>query len=167
VVNAGRDSIILEGGNLTLTPTVTGNDLTYLWTGTPAPINLSSTTALNPIASPINDITYTLKATARGGCARTDEVFIKVLKYPIIPNTFTPNNDGIHDFWVIKYLESYPDCRVQVFTRAGQLVFESRRYLKPWNGTLDGKSLPFDTYYYVIEPGTGRKPITGYVTIVK
>jgi gliding motility-associated-like protein len=167
VVNAGRDSIILEGGNLVLTPTVTGNDLTYLWTGTPAPLNLSSTTVLNPVASPSNDITYTLKATARGGCSATDNVFIKVLKYPVIPNTFTPNNDGVHDFWVIKYLESYPDCRVQVFTRAGQLVFESRRYLKPWNGTAAGASLPFDTYYYIIEPGTGRKPITGYVTIVK
>ncbi len=167
VVNAGRDSVILQGGNLVLTATASGNDLTYLWTGTPAPINLSSSTVLNPLVSPVEDIYYTLKVTARGGCADTNGVFIKVLKYPIIPNTFTPNNDGVHDTWVIKYLESYPDNRVQVFTRAGQLVFESKRYMKPWDGTVNGKSLPFDTYYYIIEPGTGRIPMTGYVTIVK
>ncbi len=168
IAYAGRDSVILEGGNIKLTPTVSGNDLTYLWTGTPAPINLSDIHALNPIASPINDITYTLFVTGRGGCpAPAVKVFIKVLKYPVIPNTFTPNNDGVHDTWVIKYLESYPDARVQVFTRAGQLVFESIRYTTPWNGTVNGKSLPFDTYYYILEPGTGRAPITGYVTIVK
>lgn len=166
--NAGRDSVILQGGDLTLTPIVTGRQLTYFWSGTPAPENLSSKIFRNPIASPVEDITYTLLVTGIGGCmAPLDNVFIKVLKAPVIPNTFTPNNDGVHDTWIIKYLESYPDNRVQVFTRAGQLVFESRRYVKPWDGTVNGKSLPFDTYYYIIEPGTGRPPITGYVTIVK
>jgi gliding motility-associated-like protein len=166
--NAGRDSVILQGGDVTLTPVVTGRQLTYFWSGTPAPENLSSKIVRNPIASPVEDITYTLLVTGIGGCmAPLDNVFIKVLKAPVIPNTFTPNNDGVHDTWIIKYLESYPDNRVQVFTRAGQLVFESRRYVKPWDGTVNGKSLPFDTYYYIIEPGTGRTPITGYVTIVK
>jgi gliding motility-associated-like protein len=166
--NAGRDSVILQGGDITLTPIVTGNELTYVWSGTPAPENLSNKFIKNPIATPVEDITYKLEVTGRGGCkAPADFVFIKVLKAPVVPNTFTPNNDGVHDTWVIKYLESYPDNRVQVFTRAGQLVFESRRYVKPWDGTLNGKSLPFDTYYYIIEPGTGRTPLTGYVTIVK
>ncbi len=166
--NAGKDSVILLGGNLTLTPIVTGRNLSYAWSGIPAPENLSSKVIKNPIASPLEDITYKLIVTGIGGCiAPADFVFIKVLKAPIIPNTFTPNNDGVHDTWIIKYLESYPENRVQVFTRAGQLVFESRRYLKPWDGNVNGKPLPFDTYYYIIEPGSGRAPITGYVTIVK
>jgi gliding motility-associated-like protein len=168
VVNAGRDTIILQGGQTVLTPIVSGNDLLFSWTGTPAPLNLSSTIVQNPIASPVEDITYKLKVTARGGCFREDEVFIKVLKFPVIPNTFTPNRaDSRHNYWDIKYLDSYPNNRVQVFTRTGQLVFESRGYLKPWDGNVNGKSLPFDTYYYIIEPGSGRQPVTGYVTIVK
>ena len=98
----------------------------------------------------------------------SDQVLIKVLKIPRIPNTFTPNGDGINDYWEIQYLKDYPNAKVQVFTRTGQLVFETRNgYLKPWNGTLNGKPLPFDTYYYIIEPESGRKPVTGYVTIVK
>jgi gliding motility-associated-like protein len=116
----------------------------------------------------LDDITYQLVVTARGGCtAPPDFVFVKVLKAPKVPNTFTPNNDGINDLWLIDYLDTYPNCRVQVFTRTGQLVFESRGYKKPWNGTIGGKPLPFDTYYYIIEPENGRKPVTGYVTIVK
>ncbi|MBK8952871.1 MAG: hypothetical protein IPM85_11900 [Chitinophagaceae bacterium] len=49
-----------------------------------------------------------LTVTARGGCADTSSVFIKVLKYPLIPNVFSPNGDGVHDRWITGYLESYP-----------------------------------------------------------
>ena len=167
VVNAGPDDVVLEGGTYNIAATATGNNLTYLWTSTPSPTYLSSNTILNPVAKPVTDITYKLTVTAQGGCVKADSVFIKVLKFPEIPNTFTPNNDGIHDFWEIKYLFTYPGNRVQVFTRTGQLVFESKGYAKPWDGNMNGKSLPFDTYYYIIEPGSGRKPVTGYVTIVK
>jgi len=112
-------------------------------------------------------MTYTLTVTARGGCPTSDDVFVKLLKFPVIPNTFTPNGDNNHDKWVIDYLNTYPDNRVQVFTRTGQVVFESRGYNTPWDGTIKGKPLPFDTYYYIIEPGNGRDPITGYVTILR
>ena len=101
------------------------------------------------------------------GCQLSDDVFVKLLKFPAIPNTFTPNGDGINDQWRIDYLNSYPDNRVQIFTRAGNLIFESRGYNTPWDGTFKGKPMPFDTYYYIIEPGNGRDPITGYVTIIK
>jgi gliding motility-associated-like protein len=166
VVDAGPDKVVLEGGSVTMQPTVTGNDLQYLWS--PATY-LNNTNTATPTANIImDDITYTLTVTGRGGCtAPSDKVFIKVLKAPKIPNTFTPNGDGINETWLIDYLDTYPNCRVQVFTRTGQLVFESRGYKTPWNGTIGGKPLPFDTYYYIIEPGNGRAPMTGYVTIVK
>ena len=163
-VSAGPDLFVLEGGLTTMDPIATGNDLQYLWTPN---LYLSNNTILAPICTPLKDITYTLKVTGRGNCAISDDVFVKVLLGPKIPNTFTPNNDGINDNWEIQYLNTYPNNRVQVFTRTGQLVFESRGYKTPWNGTYNGKPLPVDTYYYIIEPESGREPITGYVTIVK
>jgi gliding motility-associated-like protein len=166
VVDAGPDRVVLEGGSLTLQPAVTGNDLQYLWSPPTYldNVNIAAPTAVNVL----NDITYTLVVTGRGGCtAPSDKLFVKVLKAPQVPNTFTPNNDGINDFWKIEYLDSYPNNRIQVFTRTGQLVFESKGYKTPWNGTLNGKPLPVDTYYYIIEPENGRKAITGYVTILK
>ena len=143
----------------------TGTNLQYLWT--PSTF-LNDPTFLKPkCVEPKFDILYTLAVTAPGGCTTTDQMFVDVLKIPWIPNTFTPNNDNINDFWVIQYLDEYINNHVQVFTRTGQLVFESRGIYKPWNGTYKGKPLPVDTYYYIIEPGSGRENFTGFVTIIK
>ena len=165
-VDAGVNKTILEFGSVTLNPTVTGDVTDYLWT--PNIYFNNNNRVKQPTASNIkDDVTYKLTVTSRSGCTVSDDVSIKVLRFPKIPNTFTPNNDGINDKWVIEYLNSYPNCRVQVFSRTGQLVFESKGYGTPWNGTLKGKQLPVDTYYYIIEPQANRDPITGYVTIVK
>ena len=164
-VNAGPDRRVLEGGQITLQSVTFANDPQYLWTPN---LYLVNNKVARPIVNkPLTDMTYTLTVTARGGCSLSDDVFVELLKFPVIPNTFTPNNDGTNDTWRIDYLNTYPNNRVQVFTRTGQLVFESRGYNTPWDGTIKGKPLPFDTYYYIIEPGNGRDPITGYVTIIK
>jgi gliding motility-associated-like protein len=165
-VNAGPDKFVLEGGIVALTPDVFGRLPQYLWTPN-LYLQNNQNTILAPVVNGVADITYTLTVTGDGGCSASDKVFVKVLKFPVIPNTFTPNADGINDHWDITYLSSYPDNHVQVFTRTGQLVFESRGYARPWDGSYKGKLLPTDTYYYIIEPGSGRKPVSGYVTIVK
>jgi gliding motility-associated-like protein len=164
VVNAGDDRFVLEGGSIILKPMVTAIEPTYLWE--PATY-LNNPLIAQPSSAPLEDITYKVTVTGRGSCSSSDVVFVKVLKGPKIPNTFSPNGDGINEKWTIEYLDTYPDNRVQVFTRAGQLVFESRGYKIPWNGSMNGKTLPIDTYYYIIEPGNGRKPLSGYVTILK
>lgn len=164
VVNAGPDQLVLEGENTILQATATGDDMVYVWTES---TYLNNSSILRPTCTPVNDITYTLTVTGRGGCPVADQVKVVVLKTPRIPNTFSPNNDGINDLWDIQYLKTYPTARVQVFTRTGQLVFESRGYREPWNGTKNGKPLPMDTYYYIIEPESGRAPVTGFVTIIR
>jgi gliding motility-associated-like protein len=164
IASAGPDLQILEGSSKPLEATASGTDLNYIWTSA---TYLNSTNVLNPICTPTDDITYTLTVTGIGGCPTLDQVHIIVLKKPVIPNTFSPNNDHVNDKWEIQYLKDYPKAKVQIFTRTGQLVFESAGYLKPWDGTQNGKPLPVDTYYYIIEPESGRAPVTGYVTIIK
>ncbi len=163
--NAGPDKFVLEGGSVELEASAFAREPVYSWT----PVEfLTDSKILRPrVVSPRTDMTYRLTVTGKGGCQASDDVFVKLLKFPAIPNTFTPNGDGINDQWRIDYLNTYPENRVQIFTRAGKLVFESRGYTTPWDGTLKGKPLPFDTYYYIIEPGNGRDPVTGYVTIIK
>lgn len=165
IVDAGPDRKMLEGGIITIQATATGNNLQYVWTPS---LYLSDATLLKPkCIDPKFDILYTLTVTAPGGCIKTSDMFVDVLKIPSIPNTFSPNKDGINDLWLIQYLEEYTECHTQIFTRAGQKVFESRGIYKPWDGTYKGKELPMDTYYYIIEPGSGRDPFTGFVTIIK
>jgi gliding motility-associated-like protein len=84
-----------------------------------------------------------------------------------IPNTFTPNGDGINDTWAIKNLDNYPKSTVNVFNRWGQSVFSSIGYPSPWDGSYKGNSLPSGTYYYIIDPKTGSPVFSGWLTIIK
>jgi gliding motility-associated-like protein len=163
-VNAVADELILEGGTVTLNAVVNIPVVSYLWTPN---MYMSNNTIRNPVVTAVNDQLYTLKVTDAAGCKGEDQVYVKVLRPFVIPNTFTPNNDGINDTWIIERLPDYRDCKVQVFNRYGQVVFSSVGYSRPWNGTFNNRTIPFGTYYYIIEPGYGVKPFTGYVTIIK
>jgi len=164
-ISAGPDMYVLDDGQKTILATATGNSLTYSWS--PATY-LNFTNILQPmVVKPQDDIVYTLSVTGRGNCTSTDDIAITVLKMPKPPNTFTPNGDGINDLWNIKYLDQYPGCIIEVYSPQGQLLFRSEGYAKPWDGTYKGNTMPTGTYYYVIDPKSGRKKIAGYVTIFK
>jgi len=165
VVDAGPDKFVLEGGTIILEPVVTGNDLTYVWT--PDLYFAGSNTVKNPVVNGVADQRYLLTVTARGGCQSADDMFVKVLKAPVIPNIFSPNGDGIHDKWVIDFLDTYPGCVVQIYNRYGQMVQRFVNYTNPWDGKINGKDEPIGTYYYIIEPKNGRKTITWFVDIIR
>ncbi len=85
----------------------------------------------------------------------------------IIPNVFTPNGDGVNDTWRIGGLLLHPNTNVKLFDRWGRLIFNSEPgYPKPWNGERDGKLLPMDAYYYVIDLKDGIEPLRGSVTLI-
>lgn len=165
VISFGNQSTIniLEGDVLKLNPTIT-HGASYLWT--PATY-LNNATSATPSGIPLDDIIYNLRVTSDKGCVETGSISVKVVRKYVVPNTFTPNNDGNHDVWDIENLKFYPDVRVRVFSRSGQMMFESYGYDKPWDGKFKGQDCPFGTYYYVIETGGGRAPRTGYVTIIR
>ncbi|PWK73735.1 gliding motility-associated-like protein [Mucilaginibacter oryzae] len=155
---------IFEGKSTVLDATATDAD-TYLWT--PAD-GLDDPTRLNPVASPTNDITYTLHASSALGCGTAmADVFVKVFKKIIIPTVFTPNGDGTNDTWNIEALETYPQCVVKVFNRNGQEVFSSIGYSKAWNGGYHGYVLPSGTYYYTIDLKDGNPIRSGWVFIAR
>jgi gliding motility-associated-like protein len=108
-----------------------------------------------------------LTVTTGQGCKAWDDVLVTVLKKPGVPNTFSPNGDGIHDRWEIKYLDTYPGATVEIYNRYGQLVFKSTGYTKSWDGTYNGKPVPVGTYYYIVNPKNGRKQMSGYVDIIR
>ena len=82
-----------------------------------------------------------------------------------IPSGFTPNNDNIHDEWIIYGLNDFDDVVVNVFNRWGQLVFTSNEVGNNWNGKYNGEDLPTAAYYYVIELKELDKIFNGTVTI--
>jgi gliding motility-associated-like protein len=82
-----------------------------------------------------------------------------------IPSGFTPNNDNIHDEWVIYGLVDFSDVVVKVYNRWGQEVFSSSGYNQPWDGKYNGVDLPTASYYYIIELNESDKVFNGTVTI--
>ncbi len=164
-ISAGPDLFVLDDGQKQIFAAASGDALVYRWS--PATY-LSDVNILQPlVVKPQEDIVYTLSVTGRGACTSTDDLLVTVLKLPKPPNTFTPNGDGVNDQWEIKYLDQYPGCILEVYTTQGQLVYRSVGYANKWDGTSNGKALPFGTYYYVIDPKSGRRKIAGYVTIIK
>jgi gliding motility-associated-like protein len=56
---------------------------------------------------------------------------------------------------------------VKVYNKWGNLVFESKGYANPWDGTHKGKLLEPATYYYFIDLANGDPIYQGYVIILK
>ena len=82
-----------------------------------------------------------------------------------IPNVFTPNGDGANDKWIIRGATLYPEILVEVYNEWGTLLFSSKGYSVPWDGTYQGKALPTTAYYYIITLSDGENIFTGTVTI--
>ncbi|WP_192821109.1 gliding motility-associated C-terminal domain-containing protein [Rufibacter sp. LB8] len=159
--DAGSDVTIMVGDAVTLRAR---GGVTYLWS--PAD-SLSNPNVSDPVARPTATTTYTVTVTDANGCVDTDEVVVTVLPRVAIVNTFSPNNDGINDVWVIKNIESFPNATVEIFNRWGSQVFNSKGYAKPWDGTHNGKPLPIDTYYYIIRLDGNKNLYKGSVTIIR
>ncbi|MGD9929772.1 MAG: Ig-like domain-containing protein [Mangrovibacterium sp.] len=45
-----------------------------------------------------------------------------------IPEGFSPNDDGVHDYFQIYCMKKYPDAKLMIFTREGDLLYEHERY---------------------------------------
>ncbi|RDV13116.1 hypothetical protein DXT99_21090 [Pontibacter diazotrophicus] len=112
--------------------------------------------------------THTLVVKDSFGCTSEVTFTIENNNEIDVPNGFTPNGDGINDRLAIKNLSTlFPGCRVTVYNRWGSLVFESRGYQEPWDGTHKGKMLPDGTYYCVIEFGDATPALKQSLTIMR
>jgi gliding motility-associated-like protein len=162
LANAGEDKKMLVGQSVVLQGAISGDNITYLW----SPIDyLDDPTKLNPIASPPTDITYTL--TVQSNCnVSTDDVFVKVYPKIEIPNTFTPNGDGVNDTWNIPSISAFENPKLQVINRNGQLVYETRN-TQPWDGKSRGKNVPVGVYYYNLYLNEDFKLYSGWVMLTR
>lgn len=112
---------------------------------------------------------YSVEVTNIYGCSATDRIAIDfVPKIEIaIPNSFTPNHDGINDRWEIGRMENYPNAAIKIFTRTGKLIRQYKGADRAWDGTYNGRPLSSGTYWFVIELFNGTEPYKGFVTIVR
>ncbi len=164
LVDAGPDQEIEPESSTVLNGNAPNN---FEWT---PPNFLSNTTILDPTSSPEQTITYFLNYTATDGCLYQDDVTIVVSEPISIPNTITPNEDGINDTWKIGRIDNYPGAEINVYDRWGQIVFSIIGYTdaRRWDGTNNGSKLPSGTYFYSIDLKTGSDNdiFIGPITII-
>lgn len=164
-VSAGPMKYVLQGRRVTLTPSVSDENVTYLWSPN---VNISDPTLKNPVVTGgTADQVYTLTITDSRGCKSSSNVIVRVTPEITINNTFTPNGDGKNDVWDIVGLIAYDQAFVDIFDRYGAKVYESIGYNKPWDGTFNGKPVPVGTYYYIIKLNLNNQVLSGHVTVIR
>lgn len=160
-IDAGEDISIREGDTRILEATkgqrfVWRNDLSIQSDVRNARIQVS----------PRRTTTYIVDGLTLNGCPDVDSVTV-IVRPPIAPpNVFSPNGDGVNDFWQVNAIREYPDAQVKIFNRWGKELFYSIGYENPWDGTFNGEILAPGVFYYVIDLKDGYEPVTGTVTIL-
>ena len=162
-INAGNDTSVFTGSSFPVLVHNSGNIETVTWM---PGLYLSNDTTLYTVCSPLNDISYIVQATAMNGCTGSDTLNVKVLDKPLVPNSFSPNGDGIHDRWVFANSALYNSLSVKVYDRNGNNVYENTKYDNLWDGTSGGNPLPVGTYYYVIMVNN-KLQMSGWVYILR
>ncbi len=110
---------------------------------------------------------FRFSATDEDGLSASDDVVVSILgENDEIPKFFSPNNDGQSELWVFRNIDDYQTCKLSVFSRSGQVVYEASPYQNTWDGTHNGKPLTNGDYYYNLICDDGKK-IAGAVRIIR
>ncbi len=157
----------------TVSITISGGDpASYVVSGLPgllsgsAPYVFTSAPVLTsvPFSITVDDVNGCTPRFIEGTspCAFEDEVFV--------PESFTPNGDGINDLLVIPGIEGYLNNTITIFNRWGAKVYAVAGYNNgdvSWDGTSESALipgvLPTGTYYYVLELAPGVKAFKGFI----
>ena len=116
---------------------------------------------------------YSLTLTNVFGCSTSESVMVKKDCYIDIPNAFTPNGDGVNDYFFPRQMlaERLTQFNMRVFNRWGQVVFETKNTDgRGWDGKFNEQQQPQGVYPYLIDveiAGSIREQYQGNVTLIR
>jgi gliding motility-associated-like protein len=108
--------------------------------------------------------TYEVSLTVAdaNGCTDTYSQQYLIAGQFAIPNSFTPNGDGFNDLFVIAGLEAFPNAKISIYNRWGNVVFSTTAYQNDWAAT----DQPDGVYFYILELSNGET-FNGDVTVMR
>jgi gliding motility-associated-like protein len=156
VITMGPDPVIPVGTGVDLPVTYNSNMILYTWTPTK---DLNCTNCAVPYANPKFTTRYKISVTDSNNCKSSSDVTVNVVcnnKNYFVPNTFTPNGDGVNDVFYPRGSSIDRIQSMRIFNRWGQVVFEKKNFTannlsEGWNGMFQGRPANTDTYIYTIE----------------
>lgn len=161
-INAGPDQYVDSGTVVTLQ--ASGLLDSVLWSPS---FEVNYPTLFSVQTSPSATTTYMVQGFY-AGCEVFDYVTVFLTNVFKIPNTFSPNDDGANDTWIIPGIENYPNNRMIIMNRFGDVLYESTSYsvINAWSGIRNGNILPDGVYYYLLDLGNGSIK-KGTITIIR
>ncbi|MDV6168035.1 T9SS type B sorting domain-containing protein [Flavobacterium sp. DG1-102-2] len=107
---------------------------------------------------------HTIYISDVSGCG----IVSKEITVLTVPKFFTPNQDGVNDTWNIIGVNTffYPNSKIYVFDRYGQLLADIDPKGIGWDGNYHGRRLPADDYWYVVALDDGRT-IKGHFSLLR
>ncbi|MEQ3690238.1 MAG: T9SS type B sorting domain-containing protein, partial [Flavobacterium sp.] len=108
---------------------------------------------------------HTITVVDTQGCTYlTQEVL--VIDYP---KYFTPNGDGINDYWNIIGLQNQPGAKLYIFDRYGKLIKQISTVGQGWDGTFNSQQLPSTDYWFTIEfdEGGQQKVFRAHFSLIR
>jgi gliding motility-associated-like protein len=152
-VNAGPDLTVPYNTPFTINALYSSNISNYLWSPLTNSLSCSNCPTPNGIGT-ITD-TYAIAVTSTDGCKASDTVVVYVAcdkANLYVPTAFTPNNDGVNDYF-LPITRGYKIInKMIVYNRWGQKVFEKNNFTPNvqnlgWNGLYN--NIPMETQAYV------------------
>ena len=124
----------------------------------------------NEIVSPTINTSYSVTIKDNNGCFYNRVAYVEVnaICATIVYNGFTPNGDGVNEFFYIDHIERFTNNKVFIYNRWGNTVFETTNYnnlTNAWDGRVKGTVVPNGTYFYVINLNDGSEPKKGWLEI--
>jgi gliding motility-associated-like protein len=118
------------------------------------------------LIQPTEDMTVYVQATSLEGCTAQDSISIRITNdcddnFIVLPNSFTPNGDGLNDILYVRGSGLIDIITFKVFSRSGEMVFSSGDKDTGWDGTFNGRELNTGVFVYYVE---ATCPVTGNVT---
>ena len=79
---------------------------------------------------------------------------------------FTPNDDGVHDKWMVKGIETAPSAYIMIYDRHSKLLYKSiGSEFEGWDGNYNGHGMVQDDYWYVILVPETEETLSGHFTL--
>jgi gliding motility-associated-like protein len=166
LINVTRDTIIKYGQSVQLNA-----DGANYYTWTPSTF-LDFPSVNDPVATPLDTVTYELVGMNLYGCK--DTAYVKVgidfSMTEIVPNAFSPNGDGKNDVFRLGNIKYQKLQEFRVFNRYGEELFSTTNPAEGWDGTHKDIKQDVGVYHYLIRvalPGGEVKMYKGDVTLVR
>ena len=145
--NDGSVDLVISGGTTPYQVTWTGTD-GYL-SDDQDPINMT-VGYYSVMVEDLHECMDSIEGIKVGLAQDEDGLFI--------PEGFSPNGDGLNDYFVILGIEAYPDNELTILNRAGVKLYQRQNYRNDWDGTpetggVPGGKLREGTYYYIFRYG--------------